>query len=167
MRAALIFTVAVAALASACATDNSPVGHIRIPGSRGTEFAVSHNRLSNERISLSRVDQTSTFRGLIDQQYEVELRVEGDGVKGERGSTPVDIKLEKQPNGFVARGSYGSQMVTVHLIKEQAGACAFRFTEASNASTCASEPQAVPLPPEFMSLSDAEQAAFLAVVFYR
>src|SRR5262245_61612182 len=94
---ALLLVLSASALA--CTKETGPIGHILLPGHRGTEFKITPDGLSNERVSISRVDKTNTFRGVSDTSFgykEIEFRLEGEEVHGERAGQPILITLDVQ-----------------------------------------------------------------------
>lgn len=163
--------LAASLFAAGCAGETGPVGHITFAGHEGTEFRVTPDGISNERVNVSRVDKTKTFRGIITsgaKTFELELRAEGEFVKGERGGTPVDLHIEqKSPTDTVVHGMYGGQLVSFHLMNEPAVQCAFRYDEAEQDKqvTCETEPAAMAVPTAITSLPVDEKAILYAVAF--
>lgn len=153
--------------AGACAADNGPSGHITLPGMRGTSYKVTANGIYDAEVSISRVENKHEFRGVIGTTTEIELRVEGDMIKGERGGVPIDLKLSRNGAELVVQGSYGGKMVAAHILKEPGMYCTFRYNEGPQPSSCRTEPNRIPLPDLMQALPEGEQAAFVVVAFYK
>jgi hypothetical protein len=163
--------VAFAVLFTAgCAGESGPVGHLQLPGQKGTEYRVTVDGISDARVNVSRVEKGKTFRGVIDNKLEIEIRAEGDALKGERAGAPIDMKIEKKTDAVtLVRGMYGGKLATFHVVHEPRAACAYRYDdrEEGKPESCFTEPQAVSIPVEILGLPIDEQAALIAVAFYR
>ncbi len=154
------------AILAACTPERGPIGHLTFPGRGGTEYRITPDGLSNARVSVSRVDNGSTFRGLVGLRDELEIRIEPGELKGERGSNPVVIKVVQQGNEITARGLYGGKNSAIHILSEPPKLCAYRFDEREEAgpSTCSGQ-RSVELPPFMASWSKEEQALFVTIAF--
>jgi hypothetical protein len=163
-----ILLVAAAALAAGCVEERGPVGHLSIPGSRHTDYRITPDGISDARVSVSRVEDGHTFRGYNSGlRAEIELRVEGDMLKGSRANIPVNIKVVQTGNEIVATGFYGGKPTAIHILHEPQSSCAFRFDErdsSAQVNTCAAQ-NSMPIPRFMVSWPKEEQALYITVAF--
>jgi hypothetical protein len=165
-RTILLQLAPFALLLIGCVTERGPIGHFSIPGERGTEYKITPDTIADSHVSVSRVENGKLFRGFVrGSNEEVEARIEGDMIKGTRGSMPINVKVEQTGNEIVARGYYGGKQTAIHILHEPTGSCAFRFDEREapgEASTCTSQ-RSLPIPPFMGTWPKEEQALFITI----
>jgi hypothetical protein len=152
---------------AACTPERGPIGHLNFPGEGGTDYRIGPDGISNARLSVSRVENGKTFRGLVGANEELEIRLEAGQLKGERGSNPVLIQVTQQGNEITARGLYGGKNTAIHILSEPPNLCAYRFDEREGGeppSTCGGQ-RSLALPPFMASWSKEEQALFVTIAF--
>jgi hypothetical protein len=130
----------------------------------GDQLQVTASGLISPDVNLSR--EPGAFRGWA-KGSEVELRIEGDVIKGSRGSMPVELHVSREGNALVARGLYGGRLTDLAVcVPPSADAAAPRVTSLQGPRPCIAD-NAVTVARMVATLGDAPAMAMLVTAYFR
>ena len=73
----------------------------------GEQYQITANALVSPTLQLSR--EEGILRGWTAGE-SIEMRAEGNVIKGARGSMPIELHVSREGNAVVARGIYGGRL---------------------------------------------------------
>jgi hypothetical protein len=169
MKKNVLLAVLLGTLAAGCelAPPKDLVGYLNLHpvfNQHGEQFQVTASTLVSPNIQLSR--EEGTLRGWTYGE-PIEMRVEGDVIKGSRGSMPIELHVSREGNAVVARGIYGGRLADLAMCasSSDSAAAAGEVKAFSGARPCILENTATVVK-MLKELGDAESMAMLVAAYY-
>ncbi len=166
----LLIAALLGALAAGCelAPPKDLVGYLNlhlVHNQHGEQFQITESAVVSPNIQLSR--EGDTLRGWAYGE-PVELRVEGNVIKGSRGTMPVELHVVREGDAVVARGMYGGRLTDLAMCTSQSDATTAggEVTAIAGARPCIPENHATVVK-MLTKLGDAETMAMLVAAYYR
>jgi hypothetical protein len=99
---------------------------IRSPGS-SVQMRVTADRIHGPEADIARVPEG--YRGQVRNNVIIELRFEGNNIRGSRGGAPIDLRLESSGDTLVVRGLYAGRLSWLEVgpaaLRGRFGDCAY------------------------------------------
>jgi hypothetical protein len=169
MRKLLIPALLLGTLTAGCelAPPKDLVGYLNlhpVHNQHGEQFQITKNALVSPNIQLSR--EEGTLRGWTYGE-PLEMRVEGNVIKGARGPMPIELHVSREGSAVVARGMYGGRLADLAMCASSSDsvAAAGEVNAFSGARPCILENTATVVK-MLKELGDAEAMAMLVAAYY-
>lgn len=130
----------------------------------GDQLQVTASGLVSPDVNISR--EQGGLRGWA-RGKEIELRIEGDLIKGSRGSMPIEMHVSREGNALVARGLYGGGLADLAIcVPPSDSAVAPKVRAFQGPRPCLVD-NAVTVAKMVAQLGDAEAMAMLVTAYLR
>jgi hypothetical protein len=165
----LVIAALLGTLAAGCelAPPKDLVGYLNLHlnyHEHGEQVQITENALVSPNTQLSR--EEGVLRGWTYGQ-PLEMRVEGNVIKGSRGPTPIELHVSREGNAVVARGMYGGHIADLAMCAPAAAqtAAVGEVKAFAGERPCILENTATVVK-MFNKLGDTEAMAMLVAAYY-
>jgi hypothetical protein len=165
----LLIASLLGTLAAGCelAPPKDLVGYLNLHpvfNQHGEQYQVTQSALVSPNVQLSRED--GILRGWTYGE-PIEMRAEGNLIKGSRGSMPIELHVSREGNAVVARGIYGGRLADLAMCASSSDAMAREGEVKAIAGErpCILENTATVVK-MLKTLGDAESMAMLVAAYY-
>lgn len=171
MKSAPLFLSLFVGLASLGCTLPPPkdfIGYVNLHSAlnpHGDQIQVLESGLVSPTVQLSR--EPGGFRGWANGQ-QIEMRIEGDTVKGTRGSQPIELHVTREGPALVSRGLYGGRLTELSFCVPPKGAPAgdMKVTGIQGDRQCLVD-NAPTVAKMVATLGDTSAMAMLVAIYFR
>ncbi|MEP7119917.1 MAG: hypothetical protein ABJE95_03360 [Byssovorax sp.] len=169
MHQRLVIAALLGTLAAGCelAPPKDLVGYLNLHlnyHEHGVQYQITESGIVSPNTQLSR--EEGVLRGWTFGQ-PIEMRVEGNVIKGSRGPVPIELHVSREGNAVVARGMYGGHLADLAMCAPSADRTAAEGEVKSFAGDrpCILENTATVVK-MFRVLGDSEAMAMLVAAYY-